>query len=150
MGKTPAALVVDEGVDGEGGAAVYDSEEERSDDGGAEQMKSSANDEGGDSSNNNFQDSTDFESAGKTRCNWCKRYTPLLKNQKHCRECDNNAYKLCKRCKVWWFSKLFKSSLFCYCSTLLLYITTFKKFIIVVIIDALSRPKILQLEPGPL
>lgn len=58
----------------------------------------SDNGAGGDDSN--FHDSTDFEGEAKKRCCWCKRIVQLLKRQKHCQMCQDNAYKLCCRCKI--------------------------------------------------
>lgn len=45
-----------------------------------------------------FDDSTDFETESvKTKCIWCNRQVQLLRNQKHCQDCDSKAYKVCKR-----------------------------------------------------
>lgn len=46
-----------------------------------------------------FDDSTDFESETRTRCCWCRRFVALLPKQKHCKECDAKAFRLCARCK---------------------------------------------------
>lgn len=46
----------------------------------------------------NFSGSTDFELDSKQKCIWCGRFTTLLKNHKHCVECDKNKYAVCRRC----------------------------------------------------
>lgn len=53
-----------------------------------------------DDESSHFDDSTDFESEVKTRCCWCRRFVALLPKQKHCKDCDSKAFRLCSRCHV--------------------------------------------------
>ena len=44
-------------------------------------------------------DSSDLEQAATKRCCWCQRFTLLLPNTRHCKDCDEKCFRLCRRCK---------------------------------------------------